>query len=83
MRHTAERQQWREAALCTQTDPEIFFPEVGANATRASQVCATCPVRVDCLTDALNTRDIAFGVRGGLTPTQRRALLNASTRRAA
>ena len=68
-------QRWRAEALCAQTDPEAFFPEIGANATLARRICAACPVRTSCLTDALQTRDVAFGVRGGLTPTQRRALL--------
>ena len=83
MHHTTNRQQWREEALCAQTDPDVFFPAVGANASTARRVCTACPVRTDCLADALNSRDIAFGVRGGLTPAQRRALLNVQTRRAA
>jgi WhiB family redox-sensing transcriptional regulator len=84
MHHTTHQpQQWREDALCAQTDPEIFFPEIGANATPARRICTRCPVRTQCLTDALESRDIAFGVRGGLTPTQRRALLDDPARRAA
>jgi WhiB family redox-sensing transcriptional regulator len=75
--------QWREQAICAQTDAAVFFPEAGANATVARRVCAACPVRADCLTDALAHRDIAFGVRGALTPTQRRALLNEQNERAA
>jgi WhiB family redox-sensing transcriptional regulator len=62
---------------------KVFFPEPGANATPARRICATCPVRTDCLRDALEHRDIAFGVRGGLTPTQRRALLHDRARRVA
>jgi WhiB family redox-sensing transcriptional regulator len=62
---------------------KVFFPAVGANANAARRICAACPVRTDCLTDALNSRDIAFGMRGGLTPTQRRALLNDRPGRAA
>lgn len=81
--HQPTDQQWRQEALCAQTDPEIFFPEPGANATPARRICAGCHVRTDCLRDALEHRDIAFGVRGGLTPTQRRALLNEQNRRAA
>ncbi|MGQ0479997.1 MAG: WhiB family transcriptional regulator [Pseudonocardia sp.] len=73
--HQPTDTHWREEALCAQTDPEIFFPEVGENPKAARQVCAACPVRTACLTDALRRRDIAFGVRGGLTPTERRALL--------
>lgn len=82
MHHTGH-DRWREEAMCAQTDPEIFFPEIGANAARARQICHTCPVRTDCLRDALDHRDVAFGVRGGLAPTQRRELLRQGTRRAA
>jgi WhiB family redox-sensing transcriptional regulator len=67
--------RWREQALCAETDPEAFFPEPGAMPLAALQVCARCPVRLDCLTDALHRRDIAFGVLGGKTPNQRRHLL--------
>lgn len=66
---------WREQALCAQTDPELFFPEPGQSPRAALRVCADCPVRTHCLTDALTRRDIAFGVRGGLTPQQRQAVL--------
>jgi WhiB family redox-sensing transcriptional regulator len=71
---------WREASLCAQTDAAAFFPEVGGRATAARRVCAACPVRMDCLLDALAHRDVTFGVRGGLTPTQRRALLQRAER---
>lgn len=64
--------QWRDEALCAQTDPTVFFPEVGANATAAREVCAVCPVRAACLADALAHRDWTYGVRGGMTPAQRR-----------
>jgi WhiB family redox-sensing transcriptional regulator len=67
--------QWRDGALCAQTDPEIFFPEKGTPARAALRVCAGCPVRAACLADALARRDVTFGVLGGLTPRQRRELL--------
>lgn len=76
--------QWREQARCTETDSEAFFPPPGVNPTAALSICAQCPVRTDCLTDALARRDISYGVLGGLTPNQRRNLLrrqNATTRR--
>lgn len=81
--HQPTDPHWREEALCAQTDAAVFFPEVGANATTARRICAACPVRFDCLRDALEHRDVAFGVRGGLTPIQRRALLNNQARGAA
>lgn len=68
-------QKWHDQALCAETDPEAFFPVAGASAHAARQVCAACPVRTECLTDALDRHDVAHGVLGGLTPTQRRDLL--------
>lgn len=81
--HQPADQHWREEADCATTDPEVFFPEPGQSPNAAKQVCAECPVRAECLIDALAHRDIAFGVRGGLTPTQRRELLHSGARRAA
>jgi hypothetical protein len=63
---------WRDEALCRQTDPEIFFPELGQNPTAAKRVCAVCPVRAACLADAIAQRE-PHGVRGGMTPNERKA----------
>jgi WhiB family redox-sensing transcriptional regulator len=68
---------WCELALCRETDPEIFFPEKGGTGCRAAKrVCAACPVREQCLIDALARHDIEFGVLGGLAPRERRHLLH-------
>ena len=40
----------------------------------ATVICRYCPVRRECLADALDHR-VAFGVWGGLTERERRALL--------
>ncbi len=71
--------RWRDDATCREVDAEAFFPEPGASPYAAKRVCAVCPVRVECLTDALNRRDIAYGVLGGLTPRERRELLRHQT----
>jgi Transcription factor WhiB/Helix-turn-helix domain len=68
---------WRSAAACRDTDPEVFFPtaESGpvyeAQVATAKAVCAGCPARAECLDEAL-TR-IPDGIAGGLTPEERRA----------
>ena len=46
----------------------------GLAACRATAVCLSCPVRTECLADALDNR-IEFGVWGGMTERERRALL--------
>jgi WhiB family redox-sensing transcriptional regulator len=46
----------------------------GAAQNRAKAVCFGCPVRTECLADALDNR-IEFGIWGGMTERERRALL--------
>lgn len=64
---------WAEDALCAQVDSEIFFPEKGGSTREAKLVCGRCPVKAECLADALAT-DERFGVRGGLSERERRQL---------
>ena len=69
----AEELGWQEQALCAQTDPEAFFPEKGGSTRPAKQVCAGCEVRDECLEYALRN-DERFGIWGGLSERERRAL---------
>ena len=46
----------------------------GAEQNVAKRICRSCPVRYECLADALDNR-IEFGVWGGMTERERRALL--------
>jgi WhiB family redox-sensing transcriptional regulator len=64
---------WRDRALCAQTDPEEFFPEKGGSSRQAKKVCASCEVRAQCLEYALQ-HDERFGVWGGLSERERRRL---------
>lgn len=57
-------------ALCAQTDPAIFFPDRGGSNQDAKKVCASCPVRTECLTYALADPTLT-GVWGGTTTQQR------------
>jgi WhiB family redox-sensing transcriptional regulator len=59
--------------LCTQTDPELFFPEKGGSTREAKKVCANCTVRAECLSYALEN-DERFGIWGGLSERERRKL---------
>ncbi len=67
-------QQWREAALCREVDPELWFPEVGESPHEAKRICSICPVRAACLADALHRRE-PHGVWGGLTTNERHDIL--------
>ena len=65
--------RWQELAACRGTDLEVFFPGRGESAGPARRVCAACPVRQLCLDYAITNR-IAYGIWGGLTERERRAL---------
>lgn len=49
------RRQWWEKAACRDVDPEIFTPPgSGRHAyAEAREICAACPVRLQCLNEAL------------------------------
>jgi WhiB family redox-sensing transcriptional regulator len=66
---------WRDRASCRTSDPEIFFPisTKPEFALEALRVCATCPVREECLDWALEHR-VSDGIWGGLTEDGRRML---------
>jgi WhiB family redox-sensing transcriptional regulator len=67
------RWNWRVAARCrTDGADELFV--VGALQRAAKAFCRTCPVRTECLAHALDER-VEFGVWGGMTERERRALL--------
>jgi len=66
-------EQWQERALCSQTDPEAFFPEKGGSTREAKRICTGCEVRDECLEYAL-AHDERFGIWGGLSERERRRL---------
>ncbi|MEU3549437.1 WhiB family transcriptional regulator [Streptomyces longwoodensis] len=64
---------WSEHGLCRTANPDDLFVE-GAAQNRAKTLCSGCGVRTECLAYALDQR-IEFGVWGGATERERRALL--------
>ena len=70
---------WQVWAACREVDPELFFPvdETGLShdeqVRAAKAVCVGCPVRRECLAEALER--IPCGVAGGLSEQERRRLL--------
>jgi WhiB family redox-sensing transcriptional regulator len=69
---------WYHYAACQGKDPELFFP-IGTTGPaslqlgEAKRVCAGCPVQSLCLEWAMLAR-IDYGVWGGLSEDERRAL---------
>ena len=75
------RWDWQLHALCRGLDTSVFFHPTGERGNahdereeRARRICHECPVREACLQYALDTRE-PYGVWGGLTEDERRALL--------
>src|SRR5699024_7797051 len=68
-----EDQSWAARGACVSMDPDGFFVQ-GAEQNRAKTTCVACPVKTECLADALDNR-IDFGVWGGMTERERRRLL--------
>src|SRR3954469_7806745 len=65
---------WAARGRCARSDPDALFV-AGSQAQRAAkQICFGCPVRFECLAQALDNR-IEWGVWGGMTEYERRRLL--------
>jgi WhiB family transcriptional regulator, redox-sensing transcriptional regulator len=62
---------WISQARCAGADLEVFFPPRGSGkADAAKAICATCPVRRECLRYALKAPE-DDGVWGGLDQAER------------
>lgn len=76
--------RWRDDAACTGLDPDVFFPvddgKSRLSAVQAKRVCQLCPVRDPCLSWATSA-SVDYGVWGGLTGPERRALRSRGPRR--
>ncbi|MCS4535922.1 WhiB family transcriptional regulator [Corynebacterium sp. HS2168-gen11] len=71
--HASIRVEWVTSAKCRKGDPDALFVS-GAAQRRAALICQRCPVILHCRADALDNK-VEFGVWGGLTERERRALL--------
>jgi WhiB family redox-sensing transcriptional regulator len=67
------RLAWVSKARCRSTDPDELFVS-GAAQRKVAVICRHCPVIAECAADSLDNR-VEFGVWGGMTERQRRALL--------
>jgi len=64
---------WTDQAACRGTETEIFYPSSPEEEAEALSICATCPVRAQCLDYAIRNRE-TYGIWGGATPEQRRRM---------
>ena len=75
--------RWWEHAACKGMPTDLFIfefaePQINKKIKEAKAVCAGCPVRQDCLEEALQystTRQECIGVWGGLTWKERQKLV--------
>ena len=72
---------WWSRAACAGAPTPMFFPERGEQTRHAKAVCASCPVRVDCLTTALDENE-KFGIFGGTSERERKVMRMLWPRRA-
>lgn len=87
------RDDWRSDAACGGAE-DVFFgcgaihegsapcADCDLNTAKAKSICATCPVRLECLEEALSRHPnwSGGGVWGGMTPKERAELKNHRTR---
>ena len=75
-----ESKYWREKAACKGMDPEIWYDggrvQTGGVRIDPYKICRACPVIRECLVDSIETEGIsAYGVRGGMSAEDRRAIV--------
>jgi WhiB family redox-sensing transcriptional regulator len=74
------RPSWHERASCRGEGPVAWFPGPGADLSAAIRICGRCPVREECLKDAMSRGERADsgGIWGGTTAQERRRLRKAN-----
>jgi WhiB family redox-sensing transcriptional regulator len=66
---------WAARAACRTEDANLFFSDSDDSVAEAKRICQPCPVRAECLAEALRTEDgPRYGISGGLTPDERAQL---------
>ncbi len=71
---------WTQRANCSPLNAELFFPQKGGSAKEAKRICDECPVKLECLEDALEDEE-KHGVWGGMTANERKTLRSKRLRR--
>jgi hypothetical protein len=73
---------WFNKASCKGLDTSLFFGEGhDVSVITAKQVCAACPVRIECLEYAVELKEYEFGIWGGVAPRNRRPVSIEKTRK--
>lgn len=79
--------EWQISGACRGADSSVFFHPDGERGRarairehRAKAICATCPVIAECREHALRVAE-PYGIWGGLSETERAAMLRPVARR--
>lgn len=75
--------EWHRQAECAGEPIETFFIPRGGSTKRAYELCGRCPVRAECLADALADPELDHGIRGGYSADARKAKRRAEAKRGA
>ena len=67
------RSSWTRHAACADVALDVFFPTPGHRTTAALAICGRCPVRQQCLDEAIADEQLDHGVRGGMSVKARQA----------
>jgi len=63
---------WRDDAACKGKNGRFFYPERSqVNAAKGKAICNSCPVREECLDEAIANGE-RFGIWGGMDQEERR-----------
>lgn len=73
-----EEPRWMAEGACKEHPEVDFFPPEGGSGCRAIEICSTCAVRAECLSQALSQHE--FGIWGGTTERARARMRRASRR---
>lgn len=72
---------WRTKAACLGRWNEMHPDSDEREIANAKSICKPCPVARDCFLDAVHTDDMQHGIRAGLRPNERRAVVKELQRR--
>ena len=63
---------------CNPDNADLFFLDIPDAIEEAKAICRTCPIQIECLELGLREQ---YGIWGGMTTQERRALANRRRRR--
>ena len=73
--------RWQDQSACGGEDTNLWYPEKGQSPSKkAIGLCYSCPVKEACLEYAIENEE-RFGIWGGLTPNERKKIVNERLRR--